>query len=104
MRTSAVVKVETPADLMSRLADGFVGSQIDLLVFDAAPQPFDEHVVAPGPFAIHADGDAVAGKQAGEGRTGELRALIGVEDLRLAMTAQSIFQCLDAERRLHRDR
>ena len=60
---------------MSRLADRFVGSQIDLLVFDAAPQPLNEHVVPPGPFAVHADGDAVAGKQVGEGRPGELRAL-----------------------------
>ena len=44
----------------------------DLLVFDAAPQPFDEHVVAPSPFAVHADGNIVAGKQTGERRAGEL--------------------------------
>src|SRR6478672_26945 len=99
MRTSAVVKVEIPADRMSRLADGFVGSQIDLLVFDAAPQPFDEHIVAPGSFAVHADGDAVVGKQAGE-----LRALVGVEYFRPAVASQGIFQSLDAEGRLHRDR
>jgi hypothetical protein len=37
------------------------------------------------------DGDAVAGKRAGEGRPGELRALIGVKDVRLAVTSQSIF-------------
>src|SRR5205823_2372116 len=36
MGPSSVVEVEIPADRMSRLADGFVGSQIDLLVFDAA--------------------------------------------------------------------
>src|ERR1700761_7526854 len=104
MWTSVVVKVEIPANRMSCLADALVGSQIDLLVFDAAPQPFDEHVVAPSPFAVHADGDAVAGEQAGEGRAGELRALIGIEDLRLAVSGQSIFQRLDAQRRLHRDR
>jgi len=89
---------------MSRLADGFVGSQIDLLVFDAFPEPLDEHVVAPGSFAIHADGDAIVGENAGEGRAGELRALVGVEDVRLAVTGQSILQGLDAEGRLHRDR
>src|SRR5213078_5401444 len=81
-----------------------VGSQINLLVFDAAPQPLDEHVVAPSAFAIHADRDAVAGEDAGEGRPGELAALVGVEDLRLAMTSESILQRLDAEGRLHRDR
>jgi hypothetical protein len=47
--------------------------QIDLLViFDAAPQPLDEHVVTPGTLGIHADGDAVAGECADEGRFGEL--------------------------------
>src|SRR6267142_3264521 len=94
MRTSAVVKVEIPADRMSCLADGFVGPQIDLLVFDAAPQPFDEHIVPPGSFAVHADGDAIAGEHAGEGRAGKLRALVGVEDVRPAVTGQSILQGL----------
>ena len=73
----------------SRLADGFVGSQIDLLVFDAAPQPLDEDIVPPSPFAVHADGDAVAGEHAGEGRAGELRALVGVEDFRPAVRAKA---------------
>jgi MFS family permease len=104
MWSSSVVKVEIPTNRASRLADGFVGSQIDLLVFDAAPQPFDEHIVAPGSFAVHADGDAVVGKQAGEGRAGELRALVGVEYFRPAVASQGIFQSLDAEGRLHRDR
>src|SRR5260370_19663625 len=104
MRTSAIVKVEIPADRMSRLADGFVSSQIDLLVFDATPQPLNEHVVPPSPFAVHADGDAIAGEQASERRAGELRTLVGVEDFRPAMTSESILQRLDAEGRLHRNR
>src|SRR3954462_2877602 len=103
MRTATIVKVEIPTNRASRLTNGFVGSQIDLLVFDAFPQPLDEHVVSPGSFAIHADGDAVVGTNAGEGRTSELRALIGVEDVRPAVTRESILQRLDAERPLHRD-
>src|SRR5467141_238910 len=99
MRSSSVVKVEIPADRISCLGDGFVGSQIDLLVFDAAPQPLNEHVVPPGPFAIHADGDVMAGKQTGERRARELRTLVGVEDFRPAMTSESILQRLDAEGR-----
>ena len=35
---------------------------------------------------------------AGEGRASELRTLVGIEDLRLAVTSQSILQRLDAER------
>src|SRR5712671_1801230 len=104
MRSSPVVKVEISTNRASRLTDGFVGSQIDLLVFDAFPKPLDEHVVSPSSFAIHADSDAVVGENAGKGRTGKLRALVGVEDFRPAMTRESILQCLDAEGRLHRDR
>src|SRR5882757_10304803 len=104
MRSSPVVKVEILADRISCLADGFVGSQIDLLVFDALPQPLNEYVVSPSSFAIHADGDAVVGENAGKVRTGKLRALVGVEDFRPAMTRESILQCLDAEGCFHRDR
>src|ERR1700680_3898183 len=104
MWATAIVEVEISADRATGLADAFIGSQIDLLVFDATPQPLNEHVVPPGPFAIHADGDAVAGKQTGERRARELRPLIGIEDVRPAVTGQSILQRLDAERRLHRDR
>src|SRR5216683_773881 len=104
MRSSPVVKVEISTNRASRLTDGFVGSQIDLLVFDAFPKPLDEHVVSPSSFAIHADGDAVVGEDTGKGRSGELRALVGVEDVRPAVTRESIFQRLDAEGRLHRDR
>src|SRR5712672_4430894 len=104
MRSSSVVKVEISTNRASRLTDGFVGSQIDLLVFDAFPKPLDEHVVSPSSFAIHTDGNAVAGEDAVKGHTGELRALVGVEDVRPAVTRESILQCLDAEGRLHRDR
>src|SRR5260370_5154735 len=93
MRSSCVVKVEIPADRISCLGDSFVGSQIDLLVFDAAPQPLNEHVVPPGPFAIHADGDAVAGKQTGERRARELRTLVGVEDFRPARSKNFASAC-----------
>src|SRR5260370_28353515 len=42
----------------------------------------NEHVVPPSPFAVHADGDAIAGEQASERCAGELRTLVGVEDFR----------------------
>src|SRR5712671_3816117 len=85
MWATAIVEVEISADRVTGLADAFIGSQIDLLVFDATPQPLNEHVVPPGPFAIRADGDAVAGKQTGERRARELRTLVGVEGFRPAM-------------------
>src|SRR5260370_9253722 len=104
MWTAAIIEVEITADRVPRLATAFVGPQIYLLVFDAAPQPLDEHVVPPCSFAIHADRDAVAGERAGEGRAGELRALVGIKDFGLAVTSEGVLPCLDAEGRLHRDR
>src|SRR5712672_3402584 len=101
MRSAAIVEIEISTDRMARLADALIGPQIHLLIFDAAPQPLDEHVIPPSPFAVHADGDGVAGEHAGECRTGELRALVSVEDLRLAVPGQSILQGLDAESRFH---
>src|SRR5580704_4227496 len=72
MRSSSIVEGEIPADRTSRLGDALVGMQINFLVLDAFPQSLDEHVIPPCPFAIHADGDAVAGQHAGERRTREL--------------------------------
>src|SRR5262249_58554399 len=100
MWSAAVVKVQVTADRSPGLADAVVGSQIHLLVFDAAPQPFDEDIVAPSPLAVHADGDVVVGEHAGECRAGELAALIRVEDFRLAVASESVLQRLDAEPRL----
>src|SRR6202042_2695300 len=104
MWTSAIIEVEVAADRSTRLANAVVGSQIDLLVLDAPPQAFDEHVVPPSSLAVHADSNAVVGEHAGERRAGELRALVRVEDVRLAMKGQSIRQRFDAECRFHRDR
>src|SRR6202035_552153 len=102
--TSAIIKVQVAADRSAGVADAFVGSQIHLLVFNAAPKPLDEHVVPPSALAVHADGDAVFDQHASECRAGELAALIRVEDLRLAVVSESVLERLDTERRLHRDR
>jgi hypothetical protein len=41
--TPAVIEAQVTADRSTGLADTVVGSQIDLLVLDAAPQALDEH-------------------------------------------------------------
>src|SRR5271169_6361034 len=92
------------ADRSAGLADTIVGPQIRLLIFDAAPQSLDEDIIPPSPFTVHADRNAVVREHTGESRARELRALIRVGDLRLAVTSQSILQRLDAECRFHRDR
>ncbi len=97
MWPSAVVEIQISADQCAGLADGLVGPQIDLLVFDRFPEPLDEYVVAPGAPAIHADLDLLREKHLREVDTGELTALVGVEDLGLSEAAQRLFQGLDAE-------
>ena len=72
MRALAVVEVQIPADRSARFADTVVSPQIDLLVFDRAPEPLNEDVVAPRAPAIHADRDGVVEEQAGEVDAGEL--------------------------------
>src|SRR5450631_4621591 len=104
MRSATIVEVEVAPDRCTRLGRGVVGSEIHLLVFDAAPQSLDEDVVPPGALAVHAVGDPVFDQHAGECRAGELAALIGVADLRIAVASESVLERLDAERRLHRDR
>src|SRR6266404_1355189 len=86
MGTPVVIEVEISADRAARLADAVIGPQVHFLVFDAAPEPFDKHVVPPRALAVHADRDAVVGEHAGKSLSGELRALIRVEDLRQAFT------------------
>src|SRR5271169_2280095 len=104
MWTTAIVEVEVAPDRCAGLGYTVVGSQIHLLVFDAAPQPLDEDIVPPGALAVHADGDGVFDQHASEGRAGELAALVRVEDIRFAMASEGVLKGLDAERRLHRDR
>jgi len=52
------------------------------LVFDRAPQPFDENIVHETTASVHRNRDACSLEPAGEGGAGELRALIGVEYFR----------------------
>src|SRR5258708_35842193 len=104
MWSTVIVKVEIAANRSTRLADAVVSPQIDLFVFDAAPQPLDEHVIPPGPLAVHADRDGVVGEHAGERCAGELRTLVCVEDFWLAVLLQGVVQRLDAECCFHRDR
>ena len=68
MRSAAVVEVQVAADRSAGLADAAVGLEMNLLVFDAAPQPLDEDIVPPSAFAVHADRNAVVGERAGEDR------------------------------------
>ena len=79
-------------------------SQIDVFVRDAPPEPLHEDVIQGPSASVHADGHAVRLKDAGEGVSGELATLIGVEDLGDAVARQGVRQSCHTEPALQRIR
>jgi len=68
------------------------------------PQALDEYVVDPTPLAVHADANARGVEHVGPRFAGELRALIGVDDLGRTVSVNRFGQRIDAEIRRHRVR
>ena len=65
---SVLIKgVEISPQPGSELSDRVVGVEVNMLVFDRSPKPFDKHVVHPSAFTIHADLNAVGLQDTGEG-------------------------------------
>jgi len=87
-------KVVTKTD--SGISAILICFQIHLLIFHRPPQPLNEQVVIVAPFPIHTDPDSVLLQHPGEGFTGELGALVSVEDIRSAFP-KCFFQRLDAK-------
>jgi hypothetical protein len=104
MKALLVVEGEVCADAGFRLAAVGIAFQIDVLVFQRAPDTFDAHVVHPATAPVYRDAHAGHDQHAGEIRAGELVALVGVEDLRLTVSGQRLLQRRHAERRVHRVR
>src|ERR1700731_3616965 len=86
------------------MADRVIGFEIDLFIFDAAPHPFDEHVVTPGTLSIHGQKNLPAEHRVGEFICGELAALIRIDDLRQPVFRKRLLQRLDCMATLQRDR
>ncbi len=104
MRAPAIVEIQIPAKPGPGFGDAGIGVQIHLLILHRAPEPCDEDVVALGCLAVHADGNLVFQQQPGEVTAGELAALVGIENLRLAVPGECFLNRLDAEFHLQRDR
>lgn len=91
MWASSVVKSQISANADAGLRHGLVGVEVDLLIFDRSPEPLDEDVVAPGALAIHRDGDFGFLQHCRDVHRGELRSLVRVEDIGLAITGKCRF-------------
>ena len=81
MRALVIVETEPGANTGLVLWPLSDKREVDLLVFEAAPQPLDKDVVHAPAVAVHADHDPVPFQGAGKVVAGELAALIGIEDL-----------------------
>ena len=68
----------------------------DILLFDTPPQTFDKDIVQTPTSSVHADPNLVRFQYTRKPRTGEVTALIGVEDVR-SCRLQGFFQTLQAE-------
>ena len=75
----AIVESEPLRDAGMRFAAVGIVLQIDVLIFERAPQPLDEDVVHAAPASVHRDSNASIFENAGESRARELAALIAVE-------------------------
>jgi hypothetical protein len=103
MQSFAVIGIEVRGNAMRCLGHVLVRPQVYLFILEGAPEPFDEDVIAEATAPIHADGDAMRAKYAGEVVVGELAALIGVEDLERSL-AQRFLQGLDTKTRIEQIR
>lgn len=74
MRAASVIEFKIAPDRCPRRASTFVGLEVDLLVFDAAPRPPDRDGVAPSAYAVHADLD-LAREGIDDGQHAELTAV-----------------------------
>ena len=74
--------------------------QVNVLVFHGSPQTFDENIIQSPPPAIHADADVSVQQHLRERMTGELHALVGVENHR-RVSFQRLLQRIDAEGCVH---
>jgi hypothetical protein len=103
MKPLPVVEVEVFVQTLDGLGDTFVVVQIDLFVFDAAPEPLNEDVVQCSATSIHTDGDLSLFENTGESAARELNTLIRIEDFRRRLF-QSLIQGARAEIRFQRGR
>ena len=71
-------------------------------MFHASPQPLDKHIISPRATTIHAEFRTASEHGVRELLSGELTALIGVDDLRDAKLCKRLLDDLDGVMRLKR--
>ena len=104
MRSAPIIEGQIAVQPAPRLRDTAIGPEVDFLIFDRPPQPFDHDIVAPRALAVHANRDLGRLQGHQKGPRGELAALIRVHDLWRAMPRQGVAERFHARLRLERNR
>lgn len=95
-----VIELKVCGHTSTRFKDRPVTAQVNIFVFDRAPQPLHENVVQTAAPTVHADADLAFGQLDDKLRAGELRALIGVEYRRRRVMTQGVLERFNTEARI----
>ena len=82
-----VIVVDPPSQAGTCLATGLEGIHVNALILQRPPQSLNENIVHPAAATIHLNLNTGRDQHLGEPQTGELAALIRIEDL-MAQTPQ----------------
>ena len=104
MGSSRVVPIDVLGNVLFGLAHRLIRPQIDPLILDRAPDALHKDVISPSPPTIHGELDPMALNHVHERLSGELAALVGVDNLRPAKACKRLCQRFDRMNRLQRDR
>ena len=85
MEPLLVVERKVSCQMLARVPHALVVSQIDLLIFDAVPQPLHTHVIQGAAAAIRTDSDSSFLQPRRECLSRELDPLVCIEDLRASL-------------------
>ena len=96
MWSLSVVERQVAFQALLSCADGLVGVQINLLVFDTLPEA-STNSLSRQPLPVHADLDAVVSQKPRELLAGELPPLVSIEDGRSAIPGDRLLQLVQAE-------
>ena len=85
MPSFLIVEHQPVADALFGLGQAIIVFEIDLLMFQAAPEALDKHIVHPASLAIHVDFAVMVFEYIREILAGKLTTLVTVKDIRCAV-------------------
>ncbi len=97
VRPTFVVEAEEGREVRRGLGQVSVAAQVDLVVLDRAPEPFDENIIETPALAVHRELHAAGEQWLGEFCRGELATLVSVENFRRAVFSQRSLHRPDTE-------